>query len=259
MHVSVFLYSIMSIITIMVQVIGGIGLISYFTGLMGDGAVNFHRLASVSNSPGYTETGYIVMAVDMSDTSLGLSISGLTIYLVAGIALLFLNYSSPYFAKYTILLSSTFIVGFMYFVTKLSVDDISTWTSAKSNEALFIPMSVMFAAFLVACWALWTIPDLAGTDRAMNITAKTLLTTAMLLGCLFFPMGVIGLTQNSNFNVGIGLLGASLALGVVGYVVARVGDIALAGKSISPTAAEHPTVPLGTVMGQVVEYRPSSV
>ena len=201
-----------------------------------------------SGTPGYSETGYLVMAVPMSDIYLGFSIAGLAIYLIAGIALLALSYSSPFFVKYTILLSSTFIVGFMYFVTKLAVDGISYWTSSKSNEALFIPLSFMFVSFLVACWALWSIPDFAGSGFAVNVTAKTLFTISILLGCLFFPMGVFGLVERDRFDAGIGLLGASFALGVIGGIVAYAGRITSNIKPMSPTEAEHLTVPFGEVV-----------
>lgn len=226
-------------LNITVRFIGGIGLILLFAGLLshwlgsiGDNSDQINFLAGILTfvddgnvMPGFVETGYSIMKVDIDSTNLGLMISGLSIYFVSFVGLFFVNYPMLYFVNYLGLCTSTFLMCFMYFVTKLSVDGMNNWDYSTAKLAIWFPMGIMFACFLAASVCILTISDFAGDSTTLNVFGKGCIILAMMFGCLFYPLGIYGFMEYGNYGLGIGMIGSALIFGLIAGIFIRIGRV----------------------------------
>lgn len=173
----------------------------------------------------FEQTAFVVMRMDISDTSLGLMISGLSLYLLGG--LFFVVYvRNQCKVRALCFLMSSFVICFMYFVTKLSIDSLNAQsTSTRLKLCLYFPMALTFGGFVMTTIALFGIVNFGGENRRIALLAKALVMFGILSGCLFFPMGVVGLTNNGNFDVGFILLYTSLGIVVIGSITCIIGEV----------------------------------
>ena len=172
----------------------------------------------------YETTAFMVMRVDISNSDLGLMISGLVIFVLAAAGLVGVNRKDPEMPIYLGLAVSVFLMCFMYFVTKLSIDGLNNWNLTDVQVALFLPMSIMFVCMLASSVFLAQILIENSPKSQLSIAATISLILAMILGCLFFPVGVVGANSDTNFDAGIGLLAGSFALGCIGAGLAVLAN-----------------------------------